>query len=244
MNFTSYNKAIRDSAARFVKDIGPHERDEHLPTYEHLGPRRLITMRPHEATILHDDGLYRHVLCKSPDHSTYWFELITAPGSLTFRGDGESFVFAWETDMFGFFRGHNDRSTGINPTYWSEKLTSERDAAFTYDENSFRAQVWEHVRNYGGEYRGLAKAVQAHFFDRWSEYSAGNEEEARAALEAFSYTPDDGLKPFAYIARQPFTFADTWEWSFQGFDWWFLWACHAIAWGIARYEEARAAVAA
>lgn len=242
MNLTSYDKAVRDSAARFAKDIGPHERDEYLP-WGHLGPRRRIPQRAHEATILHDDGLYRHVLCKSPDHSTYWFELITAPGSLTFRGDGESFVFAREKDMFDFFRSHKD-SSSINPGYWSEKLTSQRDAAFTYDAESFRAQVWECVRNYGQEYRGLAKAVQAWFFDGWADYNFHHEDQARAGLEAFSYTPDDGLKPFAYIAQRPFTFTDTWEWSFKGFDWWFLWACHATVWGIARYDEARAAVAA
>lgn len=241
MNLAYYNKAVRDSAARFAKDTGPWEHEEHLP-YGHIGPRRLVTDQPHETKILHDDGLYRHVRFISPDHGSYWFELITVPGSLTFRGDGESFVFAREKDMFEFFRSHNDHR-GINPTYWSEKLTSDRAAAFKYDEESFRTQVWEYVRNYGQEYRGLAKAVQAHFFDGWADYNFHNEAEARAGLEAFSHTPDDHLKPFAYIEQRPFTFADTWEWSFQGFDWWFLWACHAIVWGIARYDEARVASA-
>jgi hypothetical protein len=226
MNLSSYDKAVRDSAKRFAEDTGPHERDEYLP-WGHLGPQRLIPQRAHEMTILHDDGLYRHLLCKSPDHSTYWFELITAPGSLTFRGDGESFVFARERDMFGFFR--SDRGA-INPTYWSEKLTSDRDAAFKYDERSFRTQVWEHVRQYGAEYRGLAKAAQEHLFDGWAEYNYHNENEARAGLDSFKYEHD---------VLKPFTFTDTWEWDFKGFDWWFLWACQAIVWGIARYDEAK-----
>jgi hypothetical protein len=234
MDLTSYDKAVRDSAERFAKDTGPYEHDEYLP-YGHLGPKRRVTDRPHEMRILHDDGLYRHLRFKSPDHGSYWFELITAPGSLTFRGDGESFVFARERDMFGFFRSSRDGS--INPGYWSEKLTSARDAAFKYDEESFRTQVWECVRTYRGIYRGLAKAVQAHFFDGWaSEYDISFEDQARAALEAFSYTPNNWT--------QPFTFTDTWEWDFKGFDWWFLWACHAIVWGIARYDEAKAATGA
>lgn len=232
MNLAYYDKAVHDSAARFAKDTGPWEHEEHLP-YGHIGPRRIVTDRPHEAKILHDDGLYRHVRFMSPDHGSYWFELITTPGTLIFRGDGESFVFARDTDMFEFFRS---RSGSINPTYWSEKLTSDRDAAFKYDEESFRTQVWEHVRNYGQNHRGLAKAVQEHFFDDWaSEYSVEFEDQARAALEAFSYAPNDYTPPFE--------FTDTWEWSFRGFDWWFLWACQAIVWGIARYDEAKAASA-
>jgi len=240
VNLASYHKAVRDSAVRFAKETGPWEHEEHLP-YGHLGPRRLVTDRPHEMKILHDDGLYRHVRFMSPDHSSYWFELITTPGTLVFRGDGESFVFARDRDMFDFFRS---RSGSISPDYWSEKLTSARDAAFKYDEESFRTQVWEYVRNYGSEYRGLAKAVQAYFFDGWADYNFHNEDEARAGLEAFSYTPEDKLKTFAYIERRPFTFADTWEWSFRGFDWWFLWGCHAIVWGIARYDEAKQAAEA
>lgn len=232
MNLTSYDKAVRDSAKRFAHDTGPLEHDEYLP-YGHLGPCRRVTDRPHEMTILHDEGLYRHLLFKSPDHGTYWFELITAPGSLTFRGDGESFVFARSKDMIEFFRS-SSWCKGINPTYWQEKLTSDRDAALKYDEESFRAQVWEHVRHYGQEYRGLAKAVQEHFFDGWDD--TGFEENARAALDSFSYEPE----PVQVLP--PFRFTDTWEWSFKGFDWWFLWACQAIVWGIARYDEAKAAV--
>lgn len=228
MNLTTYDRALRDSAARFAEEIGPHEHDEYLP-YGHLGPCRRVTDRPHEMTILHDDGLYRHLRFRSPDHGTYWFELTTVPGALIFRGDGESFVFARVRDMFEFFR--SSREGSINPTYWSEKLTSDRDAAFKYDEESFRAQVWEHVRNYGSEYRGLAKAVQAWFFDGWDDYNFHHESEARAGLDAFSYTPEDST-------LKPFEFTNTWAWDFKGYDWWFLWACQAIVWGIRQYDAA------
>lgn len=232
MHYSSYNKAVRNSASRFADDTGPHERDEFLP-YGHIGPLRRIPMRAHEMTILHDDGLYRHLRFRSPDHGTYWFELTTVPGALIFRGDGESFVFARTRDMFEFFRGSREGS--INPGYWSEKLTSDRDAAFKYDEESFRTQVWEHVRNHGSEYRGLAKAVQEHFFDGWaSAYNVEYEEDARAALDSFKFEPE------RVQALKPFEFTDTWEWDFKGFDWWFLWACQAIVWGIRQYDAAKA----
>ena len=37
-----------------------------------------------------------------------------------------------------------------------------------------------------------------------------------------------------------FTFTDVWEWEFKDYHWWFLWACHAIVWGIAQYDAAKA----
>lgn len=212
-------------AERFARDTGPHGHEE-LPPYGHLGPCRVVADRPHEMTVLYDDGPYRHLRFKSPDASRYWFELITWPGCLTFRGDvGDDFTFARVPDMFAFFRGHE-----INPTYWSEKTTA---TTMTYSEDLFKRSVWEHVRNYGQGHRGLARAVQEHFFDRWSsDWDTSREDQAREALEAFAFT--------AAGRGEPFGFVDAWEWSFRDFDWSFLWACHAIVWGIARYDAEHA----
>lgn len=33
-----------------------------------------------------------------------------------------------------------------------------------------------------------------------------------------------------------FRFTDAWEWDFSGWDWQFLWCCHAIVWGIGQYD--------
>src|SRR5580692_6155935 len=81
----------------------------------------------HEMTVLHDDGLYRHLRFmqvitdeltgKQSRSSFYWFDLVTWPGNLVINGDMETFAFARSDDMFGFFRG--DR---INPGYWAEKV--------------------------------------------------------------------------------------------------------------------------
>lgn len=215
-----------DSAARFARDTGPHPHEKLLP-YGASGPAHLVTNRPHALTVLHDDGLYKHLLCKSPDASWYWFEIITWPGRLTICGDfGDAFTFARTTDMISFFRGQQ-----INPTYWSEKIDGDSSRTMTYSETLFRQTVWEHVRTYGQDHRGLAKAVQEHFFDRWSSFDTSCEGEARAALDDFEFTAEG--------RREPFRFVDTWEWNFRDFDWSFLWACQAIVWGIARYDEAR-----
>jgi hypothetical protein len=72
----------------------------------------------HEMTILHNDGLYRHLRFKKPGTRFYWFDLITWPGYLTIAGDMGTFTFERTEDMLTFFRGAGD----INPQYWSEKI--------------------------------------------------------------------------------------------------------------------------
>ena len=93
--------------------------------------------------ILHDDVMYRHLRFRNPGFGSYWFDLITIPGTLIFQGDGESYVFSRVTDMFEFFRGSPGR---INPQYWSEKLTSTSQGGVrVYDEEIFKKQVQEVV---------------------------------------------------------------------------------------------------
>ena len=70
----------------------------------------------HQMTVLHDEGLYRHIRFQNPGNSMYWFDLITWPGSLTIKGDMGTWTFSRLTDMFEFFTGH------INTSYWAEKL--------------------------------------------------------------------------------------------------------------------------
>jgi hypothetical protein len=139
----------------------------------------------HRMTVLHDDGLYRHLRFRSPKNSFYWFDLITVPGSLIFRGDGQSFVFARLDDMFEFFRGPVGR---INPHYWAEKLTShQRDEVKCYDRDIFERQVREAVDDAvrdGSAPVGLVQAVQESLLDSEEiDYESG----AREALRSFTF---------------------------------------------------------
>jgi len=214
MDLNAYDKAIRDSAERFAHDIGPH-----------VYASGRASSRAHEMTVMHDDGLYRHLRFRSPDHSSYWFDLITVPGCLIFRGDGDSFVFSRTEDMFGFFRG-SSHEDGVNPTYWSEKLTTGgRSSVMTYQDELFEQRVKEHVADairYGGAPRGIGKAVTEML--EWGDW-VGDEHGARAALDSFEF--------------KGWRFHDTWEWSFRSYNWWFLWACQAIVWGIKQYDAAK-----
>jgi len=258
--------SIAEAAARFARDIGPH-----AGTKAVKGRAARRRTRGHELTILHDEGLYRHLRFRSPDHSGYWFDLITVPGTLVFQGDGDSYVFSRTEDMFAFFRGSSREERGINPMYWSEKLTiGGRNSVMRYDADLFEQRVKEYVVEairYGGAPRGIGKAVAEMFF--WGDYS--NEHDARRMLESFEHDahylvscscgaeaklPDygevvtwqgrhrrqaqDGTHHKITDRRdEGFRFHDTWEWSFSDYDWWFLWACHAIVWGVARYDEAK-----
>lgn len=193
----------------------------------------------HKLTILHDDGLYRHLRFMSeppgqPKQSGYWFELITAPGSLIFRGDGESFVFARLRDMFEFFRSNPDRNTmRISPDYWAEKLTSNRAAAKTYSRELLDQNVAEALAAAEETFPGITDAWTFET-DELAGYDLDHEDSAREALRDFEHHHKD----------ETFRFADTWEWNLQDFDWWYLWACHAIVHGIAQYDAARKPVAA
>jgi hypothetical protein len=223
----------------------------------------------HEMEILHDEGLYRHVRFAPPGGSSYWYDLITAPNVLIFRGAYESLVFSRVIDMFGFFRSNPDRLTHrISPDYWAEKLTSDDHGVQVYSQDRFEQLVKEAtveaIRSRAAP-RGLGKAVREQILgDEDIHYEAG----ARQALEDFEYGAKTkiecyrcrqtlvidagGIAPLEWKQQHAghavqwghkidgFRFTDTYEWDFKDFDHGYLWACHAIVAGIAQYDAAKA----
>ena len=178
----------------------------------------------HELTVLHDDGLYRHLRVAQPGNSEYWYDLVTWPGCLAVRGDfGDDWIFSRQRDMFEFFR--RDR---INPHYWAQKTERGRDSCRVYDEAAFRQRVTEAfvgaVRDSDAP-RGLGRALRADVLD----FDLSTEDSARKLLEDFEF--------------EGFRFEDTWEWDFREYDPAYLWSCHAIVEGIRRYDLHRAAEA-
>lgn len=184
----------------------------------------------HELTVVHDDDLYRHLRFKRPNTGMYWFDLVTWPGHLAFVGDGDGFVFARIPDMFQFFRG--PVAGYMNPQYWSEKLVAPagQRGVQKYSEEQMREYLADVIKDHDEEYPGLGEAIQDKLLDE-SECDLTYEDSARQALRDFNFKAADG----------PLFEFDVWEMDFSDWDWWFLWACHGIAWGIARYDEARAA---
>ena len=138
----------------------------------------------HQLTVLHDDGLYRHLRFQAPGTSLYWFDLVTWPGHLSFTGEVDGYTFA---------------------------------AGATSDHEN--------------EFPGLADAVQGELLGDDSDVDLSIENTASEALEAFRFRSDGTGKEFR--------FAHTWDWDLGDYDWTFLWACHAIVWGISQYDAAR-----
>ena len=186
----------------------------------------------HQMTVMHADGLYRHLRFRTPGTSFYWFDVVTWPGSLAIRGDMGSYVFARTDDMFGWF----ESSRRINPSYWSEKVVAADPGSGvkTYSEEAFRAAALEAIEGaFGDTAHEVSRrdAVIAHFtetvLDDQDGYNLDVDISHRdgAQLAADSYEGPDG-----------FTFTDVWEWEFEGYSAQFLWCCTAILYGIRQYR--------
>lgn len=194
-----------------------------MTAYPEIAARFARETSAHRMTVLHDQGLYRHLRFRSANTSEYWFDLVTWPGRLAMCGDvGDDYVFSRLPDMFEFFRA--DRRWGINPHYWAEKLGGGRRSVKEYSEQLLRQRVIEQFvedAKWGGVPAGTGKALRTWVLNE----DLSDEHEARNVLEDFAF--------------QGYEFKDVWEWDFRDYDHSFLWACHAIVWGIARYDRVR-----
>lgn len=147
----------------------------------------------HELTVLHDDGLYRHLrfvrMVTEKDGSRkptsfYWFDLITWPGCLAINGDMEGYTFSRVTDMFEFFRGHEP-----NPQYWAEKLRASSSVK-AYSEDVFRQHVLDYYRDRvesGDVLKGLGRAIREQVLEA---HEIGWEDGARGVLGDFQFGPE------------------------------------------------------
>jgi len=159
--------------------------------YPEIAERFYREVAHHELTVLHDDGLYRHLRMK-PNRtrsSSYWYEIITWPGNLVFRGDGETYAFSRAQDMFEFFRSglYKDGSIHINASYWAEKLTSHREASQNFSEKKFSKHVREILRENEGHWPGLTEAWKKATDSFMADYDVSHEHGAYEAIHNFSY---------------------------------------------------------
>ena len=202
----------------------------------------LADIATHSMHVLRDDGVYRHLRFKRPDSGMMHFDLVTWPGHLAYTGDMGSYVFARQDDMFEFFR--TDRRFGesqghqlfINPGYWGEKVSavdaSGKDIAGAvkeFDRDRFDRIVLGHVIQWLREHRKDTTKDERR--ELWSEF---------VAYVMESSSPMDAAQSFAHKVNRAagtFFFEDLWETSMTDFTAHFIWACYAIAWGVARYDE-------
>jgi hypothetical protein len=184
----------------------------------------------HQMTVLHDDGLYRHLRFANPDSSLYWYEISTTPGQLVFSGDGDSFVFRLAPDMFETFRRSCDGGD-LNIGYWAEKCRTGN--AKSYSRDLFEQYVEKQVAAAESYYPGLREDVECEVFEN---DDVDHEPSAVRAAATYAYFLDYDKNP---ERRNAFCFRYVHDWGLQDYDWWYLFACHALRHGIAQYDAAK-----
>lgn len=200
-----------------------------MTDYPDVTARFEAETKQHEMTVLLDQGLYRHLKFQGPRNELYWFEIVTAPGQLTFSGDGDSFVFRATEDMFELFR-QSTASGGINAGYWAQKVRTGN--AKSYSRKRFEAQVEKQIAAAEARFPGLRDDVEEEVYDS-ALYDVSYESSAFMAVLGYEYQAPEST-------GDPFRFRYVYEWDLQDLDWWFLFACHAVVDGIRRYDAWKA----
>ncbi|MFF0736809.1 hypothetical protein ACFYVK_35010 [Streptomyces chartreusis] len=194
-----------------------------MAEYPEIAARFARDTAKHQMAVLHEDGLYRHLKFADPAGGFYRFDIVTWPHNLFLRGDGFSFGFAiYPTeDMFDVFRG--SRSGGINPGYWQEKVTAGQ--VKDWSEDRFRAWVLDEAAKAEAKHPGVVKAVGDQILNS-DEHSLEFQGTAEYAVANFSHS--------TFRLRFP----NDWEKDFQDWSWEFLFACHAVLFGIDMWDAA------
>jgi hypothetical protein len=213
-----------------------------------------IDTADHKLTILHDDGLYRHIRMARPGTSIARYELVTWPGHLAVGGDIDGYVFARTEDMFTFFRGKH-----INPGYWAEKITDGRERAKRYSEDMLIAVVKDRIADFeesyperlawhtarmeeweaagpDGRYPYASKGVR-HPGSLWSPEEA---REALADAESDGSTmSEEGARELLEHLEGHGVISDASEINLSDWDFHYLYCLHAIVAGIRAYDAAK-----
>jgi hypothetical protein len=192
----------------------------------------------HVLTVLHDDGVYRHLRFGTPGGSSvYCFHLITYPGGLLYRGDMGSFAFERTHDMLQFFRRpDNEKRYRIDLRYWAEKVTaSERGGTREHDPDGFAAEIRRLRREWVRENWHTTTREQRR--DLWDSISdqvlAYADDKHRGPVAAYDFTwRDDDVR---------FQFNDLFDsdHAFKRYTRSFMWCCFALVWAIGVYDAAK-----
>jgi hypothetical protein len=206
--------------------------------------RFLADVSKHAMTVIHDDGVHRHLRFRNPETSCYWFDLITWPGTLCIDGDCGTYVFRRLTDMFEFFRTDREymarkgKKLAINPGYWAEKVQAKdkHGGIKEFSEDLFNKAVMEHLVGWIRDHRDETTKDERR--DLWDAVmddvigASGDRDGARKQIAAHEFS-------HRVNADTRFSFCDFYERNVEEYTSGYLWCCYAIAWGVKTHDESK-----
>lgn len=188
----------------------------------------------HQLTVLHDQGLYRHIRMAASGTRMWSWEIVTWPGHLATSGDvANGLTFCRENDMvrdfFGKMRGNRpyfaDGAPSIDFHYWAEKLQgNQRDTVRAYVHENFVQFVKDTLTE------RLAAGYDRERVDELLTEVEGVEEYEGAARDWLNDHDDE--------------FPDSWENDFKDYTFHFQVACYAINTAVHAYLAQAAAPSA
>lgn len=220
--------------------------------------RFLRDIARHEMTIVRDDGVARHVRFAIPDSSDMHFDLITWPGYLCYTGDMGTYVFQRDRDMFEFFRrGSRGQPYQIDFGYWASKVEAADAAGIRqFRHEKFQALVRSWVDDSANDDRpgeddaaaaALHAAAYAELRAAVEDEVASTDDNAVRCYDAANEFSHNGDAWQAFHGKDAaFEFSAVWEGfdhATEAYTFHFLWCCHALAWGIDVYDQAKLASA-
>lgn len=224
-----------------------------------------VNARQLQMEILQDDGPHRHVRFAKPGTGLYRFDLVTWPGYLAISGDVESFVFTREYDMFKFFGGRRSRINPhywAGKCVAGRDRLSAYDEAYA---RQLVVEYFVDIARNGGVPRGTGRALRRYLlehedfavedgahrllrdFRHGTDYVAtcafpsckegirSTDERREADRWAENHRTQNAGHAVRVSTQDAFQFDDTWEWDLTSWNHHFLYACHAITWGIGKY---------
>lgn len=205
----------------------------------HLTPEQFLhDVRDHQLTILREDGVYRHLRFSKPGSGCMHFDLITWPGYLAYVGDMGAFTFSRLQDMLEFFRRDPARLFRIDFRYWAEKCEAESargSGLREWDPERFKREIVEQRRKLLVDYgRDWTSEQRRDFWDDMGNVllAAEYEHEAVTELQGWCYS-DPVTRRLIRIETCDFPTCQTYTHTF-------IWCCYALAWGINKYDLAKA----
>lgn len=185
----------------------------------------------HFLTVIHEDGLYRHLRIQAPGTRMWSWDITTWPGYLATSGDiADGFLFTRLDDMINFFsvptgsrEYYSDGAPSIDVRYWAEKLSGGRATEVkTYQSETFLQQVREHLEEHEelgdeaqAEYeRQLALLRRIYHFDGSGEAALQTNLAEYRRLQSF-VANDPGFGRYAARNRSELALAKAALWSLK-----------------------------